>query len=240
MSLSVFMVFAKFLILMIVSHSVIFSGTEAPVEQQTRLPLTISTNVEVFIDIIELDDDWTSVSVYGSSHKSLPKTKSQIFAFLTSEDHEEQETIKDAKEFIDRAYALKKEKEDKIKAKKSTIENTAREALLGSFEWASITPSNLEYPWSSPAKARTLIKDGLVYYNLAWEIKSLMDDGRLEDKFLKKGINRAGLRESLEKELALCSKLLQEIYILEEDFKRMSKPLPSPPHAYRNTSSSWV
>ncbi len=226
MSLSVFMFFLKFLILVTICYSVIFSSAEdAPVvvEKQTR---------PAVLTIAELEDDgWLSIS-FGdkSSSKSLPINGEGILAALA--DPQMLEKIMEAKAFIDAAYALKEEYRNNIKNKKSRIEHIAREAIRYYFAWGSIPTSNLQYPWSSPEKARALIKDDFGYYNLAWEIKSLMDDGRLDDKFLQKGVDRTELRKSLEKELAICGELFEEIYLLEKEFRLMAMPLPSPKHAY--------
>jgi len=240
MSLSVFMFLVKFLILMAIGHSVIFASAkdalvnveDAPVGHQTRLSLTVN------IEIVE-SDDWTIVSIdCSSSHKSLPKTKSQIFALLMSDDEEQREMIKETKKFIDDAYALKKEYQDKIVSKRTTIETTARVVLdQNGFKWGSISISGAaSYKWRSEKEARRLMNNGLGYYNLALEVQSLLDDELLEEKYFEVKIDRAGLRDKLKTSLSSCAKLLQEINLLQEELDAISGPLPSPPHAYRNTS----
>lgn len=231
---------------MAIGHSVIFASAkdalvnveDAPVGHQTRLSLTVPHTVTVNIEIVE-SDDWTIVSIdCSSSHKSLPKTKSQIFALLMSDDEEQLEMIKEAKKFIDEAYALKKEYQDKIVSKRNTIENTARVVLdQNGFKWGSISISGAaSYKWRSEKEARRLMNSGLGYYNLALEVQSLIDDGLLEDKYFEVKIDRAELRDKLKTSISSCAKLLQEINPLQEELDAISGPLPSPPHAYRNTS----
>lgn len=224
----------KFLILISVCYSVAFSsansiGTSINVleEQMLQSRLTIS--------LTEVNgEDWTFISIAVDA-PGLPRTQSGILACLISDDKEIVARVAEAKAFIDGAYALKEECKKKIENKKHEIKSIARKTLNNYFIWGSISTSDKRYDWHH-ASALELIDKDLGYLNVALEIKSRLDDGLLEDEYLKKGVDRTKLRSDLEEAIPNCIKLLEDIKQLEQTLDAISKPMASPKHKDFNSA----